>query len=192
MVDEEEKVFTINLRPVWSVPRTQRVPRAIKEVRSFVLRHLKADEETIWIDPRLNEVLWKQGREKPPRRIQVRVISITEPEELIQVSPLEPERALEKEEELAEEAVPEPEAEEAKEEGAVGETLEIPSEGGGEAPEAEAAKESREPSKAKGKARAKAVPAKASPPRAKGKPRSKKPTKTTRTKASRKKGGKGG
>ncbi len=94
MADEEEQIFTINLRRVWSVPRTQRVPRAVKEVRRFVLRHLKAEEKTVWVDPRLNEVLWRRGREKPPRYVQVRVISITEPEELIQISPVEPEAAL--------------------------------------------------------------------------------------------------
>ncbi len=116
MADEEEQIFTINLRRVWSVPRTQRVPRAVKEVRRFVLRHLKAEEKTVWVDPHLNEVLWRRGREKPPRYVQVRVISITEPEELIQISPVEPEAALKEGVEEAKEEEAEAEGEGTKRE----------------------------------------------------------------------------
>lgn len=96
MAEEEERVYTIPLRKVWSVPRTQRAPRAIRAVREFVGQHMKARTEDVWVDPRLNEILWARGREKPPRRVQVKVIKLED--ETVEVSPLIPEVAEEEEE----------------------------------------------------------------------------------------------
>lgn len=84
MAEEEERILTVPLGKVWSLPRTKRVPGALKEIRRFVQRHMKAREENVWIDPRVNEVLWARGREKPPRRIQLRVIRFED--ELVEVS----------------------------------------------------------------------------------------------------------
>lgn len=84
MADEEERVVTIPLGDCWNLPRTKRVPGAIKVIRDFVQRHMRAREEDVWIDPRVNELLWTRGREKPPRRLQVRVIKFED--ELVEVS----------------------------------------------------------------------------------------------------------
>lgn len=84
MVDELERVFTIPLTITKKIPRTKRAPRAIKEIREYVKRHMaeklshgEEDEETkkeIWIDYRLNERLWAKGIENPPRKVRVKAI----------------------------------------------------------------------------------------------------------------------
>ena len=84
MVDELERVFTIPLTITKKIPRTKRAPRAIKEIREYVRRHMAeklahgdADEETkkeIWIDYRLNERLWAKGIENPPSKVRVKAI----------------------------------------------------------------------------------------------------------------------
>ena len=84
MVDELERVFTIPLTVTKQVPRTKRAPRAIKEIRDYVKRHMAEkpsrggeDEETkrdIWVDYRLNELLWANGIENPPSKIRVKAI----------------------------------------------------------------------------------------------------------------------
>ncbi len=75
MADEEdERIMTIPLRVVISVPRKKRAPRAVKAIKEHVMRHMKAGPEDIWIDARVNEAVWARGIEKPPSKIRVRVI----------------------------------------------------------------------------------------------------------------------
>ena len=81
---EEEEIFTIPLRKSRGVPRTQRASRAVQEIKEFVIRHMDALDENVWIDPRVNEVLWSRGRQKPPKKIKVRVIKFED--ELVEVS----------------------------------------------------------------------------------------------------------
>ncbi|RLI25232.1 MAG: 50S ribosomal protein L31e [Candidatus Hecatellales archaeon] len=66
----EERVYTIPLRRVWRVPRPIRTPRAIREIRSFIQRHMKTEE--VKLDGKLNEFVWRRSIEKPPRRVRVR------------------------------------------------------------------------------------------------------------------------
>ncbi len=84
MAEEDERVLTVPLGRCWDLPRTKRVPGAISLIRAFVQRHMHAEEEDVWIDPRLNEFLWSRGIQKPPRRIRVRVIKFED--ELVEVS----------------------------------------------------------------------------------------------------------
>jgi len=85
MVEELERVFTIPLKMTKLVPRTKRAPRAIKEIKEYVLRHMadkspSEDEEEktrkreVWIDYRLNELLWVRGIEHPPSKVRVKAI----------------------------------------------------------------------------------------------------------------------
>ncbi|RLF24313.1 MAG: 50S ribosomal protein L31e [Thermoprotei archaeon] len=67
-----ERVYTIPLRRVYEAPRTKRAPRAIRFVKEFIKRHMKAED--VIVDPEVNEKIWERGREKPPRRIRVRVV----------------------------------------------------------------------------------------------------------------------
>jgi large subunit ribosomal protein L31e len=81
---EEERIYTIPLRIAKSVPRGKRTPRAIKFIKSYIARHMKANDEDIWIDPRLNEALWSRGIQKVPPKIRVRAVKFED--DLVEVS----------------------------------------------------------------------------------------------------------
>ncbi|NPA74704.1 MAG: 50S ribosomal protein L31e [Euryarchaeota archaeon] len=75
---EKEMIYNIPLRDVKNIPRSRRANYAIKLVRSFVARHMKVDEENVWIDNQVNEKIWSRGIEKPPSKITVKVIKFEE------------------------------------------------------------------------------------------------------------------
>jgi large subunit ribosomal protein L31e len=69
----EERIYTIPLRHVWVVtPRGKRAPRAVRDVRDFVARHMKAEE--VAISNEVNAALWARSINKPPRKITVRAV----------------------------------------------------------------------------------------------------------------------
>ena len=72
--DQEEQVLNVPLREARKAPRTKRTPRAIKAIRDFVSRHMKADRADVWIDPEVNKLLWARGIQRPPARARLRVI----------------------------------------------------------------------------------------------------------------------
>ncbi len=81
MVEELERVFTVPLTVTRNVPKTKRAPRAIKEIKEFVRQHMidkGSDKEEqlkdVWIDFRLNELIWSKGIEHPPRKVRVKAI----------------------------------------------------------------------------------------------------------------------
>ncbi len=71
---EKEQVYTIPLRSVKRTARWKRSKRAIKDVRAYLVRHMKTDVENVKLDRTINEAIWKRGAQKPPRRIRVRAI----------------------------------------------------------------------------------------------------------------------
>ncbi len=88
MAEENERIITVPLNKTKGAPRIKRANRAVKEIREFVARHMKAAEtlsdeekekllpptEKIWIDPKVNHAIWAKGIEKPPASIRVKVI----------------------------------------------------------------------------------------------------------------------
>jgi large subunit ribosomal protein L31e len=69
----EEKIYTIPLRHVWVVtPRGKRAPRAVRDVRNFVARHMKAEE--VAMSNEVNSAIWSRSINKPPRKITVRAV----------------------------------------------------------------------------------------------------------------------
>ena len=84
MVEEIERVYTVPLTVTKQVPRTKRAPRAIKEIKEFVKKHMaeeapdedkeKEKKKDVWIDYRLNELIWSRGIESPPSKVRVKVI----------------------------------------------------------------------------------------------------------------------
>lgn len=78
-----ERVFTIPLSVTKLVPKTKRAPRAIKEIKEYVRRHMmektseedeEKDKKEVWLDYRLNELIWSKGIEHPPSRVRVKAI----------------------------------------------------------------------------------------------------------------------
>ncbi len=84
MVEELERVYTIPLTVTKQVPKTKRAPRAIKEIKEFVRKHMmektskKTDDDSekkdVWVDYRLNELIWSRGIEHPPSQFRVKAI----------------------------------------------------------------------------------------------------------------------
>jgi large subunit ribosomal protein L31e len=71
---EKEQIYTIPLRSVKRTARWKRSRRAIKDVRAYLVRHMKTDAENIKLDRTINEAIWRRGAQKPPRRIRVHAI----------------------------------------------------------------------------------------------------------------------
>ena len=79
----EERVYTIPLGKCWIAPSNRRASRALRVIRSFVVKHMKleargkeeeGEEEPkrLVIDNDVNERVWGRGMQKPPRKIRVR------------------------------------------------------------------------------------------------------------------------
>jgi len=84
---EVERIYNVPLGHVKDIPRTKRAPYAIKQIRDFVVRHMKVDmeDEELYIAPAVNEAVWARGIQKPPSHIRIRVIRYEE-EDLVEVS----------------------------------------------------------------------------------------------------------
>ena len=83
---EIERIYTIPIRRyVVNLPRKRRTPAAVKVIKRYVSRHMKADESNVWIDPPVNEMIWARGIEHPPRSIKVRAVKF-EDDNLVEVS----------------------------------------------------------------------------------------------------------
>ena len=88
MAEETARIITVPLKAAKNVPRTRRANRAVKEVRSFMARHMKADEDKVWIDMPVSEKIWERGIQNPPSKITVKavkfddgLVEVTLPEE---------------------------------------------------------------------------------------------------------------
>jgi large subunit ribosomal protein L31e len=68
----EEKVFTVPLRDAFEKPRTKRAKIAIKIVREFLKKHMKAED--VKIGKSINEIVWRRGIQKPPRKIRIHAL----------------------------------------------------------------------------------------------------------------------
>ena len=68
----EERVYTIPLRNVKEIKRTIRAPRAIREIKIFLTKHMKASE--VKIDESVNHVIWARGIQKIPSKNTVKAV----------------------------------------------------------------------------------------------------------------------
>lgn len=80
----EERTYTVPLGKAWIMPPRKRSPRAVRMLRSFMIKHMKmevrkegeGEEEEepkkLVISNEVNERIWGRGVEKPPRKIRVR------------------------------------------------------------------------------------------------------------------------
>jgi len=69
-----ERIYTVPLGDAYEVPRSKRAPRAVKILKEFISKHMKADGEKITISEALNRLIWERSIQKPPRRVKVRLI----------------------------------------------------------------------------------------------------------------------
>ena len=79
----EERIYTIPLSRAWIEPPNKRAPRAMRIIKSFLIKHMKLEKreegmeeeeepKRLIISNEVNEKIWSRGIEKPPRKIRVR------------------------------------------------------------------------------------------------------------------------
>jgi large subunit ribosomal protein L31e len=73
MAEETERIYVIPLKKQY-FPASKAAPTAIKRVKKFVNRHMKVDEDDIWIDESLNNAIWSKGKYKMPSKIRVKAV----------------------------------------------------------------------------------------------------------------------
>ncbi len=72
MSEELERTYKVPLGKVLIAPRNKRAVRAVRKLRQFAKKHMHSDE--VKLDPQLNEIIWKRGIRKPPRKVTVKMV----------------------------------------------------------------------------------------------------------------------
>ena len=70
----QEHLFVSPLRDVKRAPVWKRSRTALKDIRRFLMRHMKSED--VKIDKSINEKVWERGSEKPPSKIRVRAVKM--------------------------------------------------------------------------------------------------------------------
>lgn len=81
MVENEvssEQLLRIPLRAALKSSKSRRADTALSLIKKHVSQHTNAPLEKIWIDTRVNEEIWKNGRENIPSHILVKIIKLQE------------------------------------------------------------------------------------------------------------------
>ena len=79
MVENEltnEIVLNVPLRAAKRSSASRRADTAIEVLKEYVSRSTKVEQSKSWIDNRVNESVWAQGREKIKSKISVKVIKL--------------------------------------------------------------------------------------------------------------------
>lgn len=69
-----ERFYTVPLADAFEYPRHKRTPAALKVLRTFIIKHMKAVGMKVTISDTLNKFIWQRSIQKPPRRVKVRVV----------------------------------------------------------------------------------------------------------------------
>lgn len=68
-----ERVYNVPLRKEWlKAPMHKRAKKAIRGLRIFLARHMKAEFENIKVGMWANEHIWARGTKNPPHHIKVK------------------------------------------------------------------------------------------------------------------------
>ncbi|MCJ7570757.1 MAG: 50S ribosomal protein L31e [Candidatus Thermoplasmatota archaeon] len=73
MAEEIEKIYIIPLKKT-GFKSSKAAPTAIKRVKKYLTRHMKVEEEKIWIDDSLNNSLWSHGKYNMATRVRVKAV----------------------------------------------------------------------------------------------------------------------
>lgn len=65
-----ERLMVVPLRKARRGSSERFAPKAMKYLKAFVARHMKAQE--VLVGSELNEFIWSKGARNPPRRVQVK------------------------------------------------------------------------------------------------------------------------
>jgi ribosomal protein L31E len=73
---EDEKVLTISIGATRGGLKTKRAHHAIDIIRNHVSRHMKTTPDNVWVDPYVNQEIWKLGGKTTIPRIRVKARKI--------------------------------------------------------------------------------------------------------------------
>ena len=80
----EERTYTVPLSKAWIMPPSKRAPRAMRILKSFIIKHMKLEKRAeaeegeeeepkrLVVSNEVNERIWSRSIEKPPRKLRVR------------------------------------------------------------------------------------------------------------------------
>jgi large subunit ribosomal protein L31e len=71
---ELERIYIIPLRRAKIGPTSRAAPRAVDDIRHFLMRHMKVEQKNVWIDDSLNKEIWAHGKFWIPSKIRVRAV----------------------------------------------------------------------------------------------------------------------
>jgi len=71
---ELERIYIIPLRRAKIGPTSRAAPRAIDDIRHFLMKHMKVEQKNVWIDDSLNKEIWAHGKFWVPSKIRVRAV----------------------------------------------------------------------------------------------------------------------
>jgi len=75
---DNENIVVIPLRRTREISRRRRSNMAITLIRLEIARKFRIPLKNVWVDPKLNETIWKRGIENPPRRVKVKIVKFPE------------------------------------------------------------------------------------------------------------------
>jgi len=67
-----ERIYTVPFGRVYSYLHTRRTRRAMKMLREFLARHFKVKDDAVRISAGVNDAMWRDGMQKPPRKLKLR------------------------------------------------------------------------------------------------------------------------
>ncbi|SMD31665.1 50S ribosomal protein L31e [Picrophilus oshimae] len=79
MADEEnttEILLSVSLRKARFSSKSRRADTSIEMLKDAVARYTKSDRDRIWVDNKVNELIWSRGRRKVPTRVNIKVIKL--------------------------------------------------------------------------------------------------------------------
>ncbi|MCL4336380.1 MAG: 50S ribosomal protein L31e [Candidatus Thermoplasmatota archaeon] len=79
MVENEltnELLLNVPLRGMKKSSISRSADTAIEIIRDFVSRNTKVDKSKIWIDNRVNELVWSKGRYNTQSKLTVKVLKL--------------------------------------------------------------------------------------------------------------------
>jgi len=70
-----ERIYNIPLRKEFlKAVRFRRAAKAMRTIRAFIVRHMKAEPENIKLGKWLNQEIWKDGVKNPPHHVKIKAI----------------------------------------------------------------------------------------------------------------------
>ena len=74
MAEEVERIFIIPLKKKSGFKSSSAAPSAVKTVKRYLTRHMKVEDDKIWIDDSLNNAIWAKGKYHMFGKIRVKAV----------------------------------------------------------------------------------------------------------------------